>query len=199
MKPAKIANPAREHAEHPRRAIAVDEVAALRRTAPGQEHRPDRHDVRDDEDDEAPQKTHWGMSVDRRRHAVAGWSNDPTCGFSRCQVGGHAFATPACAIARPLGHRALAVGVDLSAAEFHVDSVSRLDLMGGLSSVVPQKISRTPEISQLEEVRTLARRMFAALPHPSPSATMHSCGVRGTPSQSPCDRGWPLRSHSVPS
>jgi hypothetical protein len=48
----------RQHAEHPRSAIAVLEAAALRRPAPDQQHRRDSRDVDGQENDDAPEKTH---------------------------------------------------------------------------------------------------------------------------------------------
>ena len=50
--------PTGEHAEHPRRAIAILEAASLRRAAPDQQHRRDRHRVDGNEDDDAPENDH---------------------------------------------------------------------------------------------------------------------------------------------
>ena len=58
MKPAKIAKPAGDHAEHPRRAVAVGEEAARGRPATHQEHRSDGQDVGHDEHDDAPEQAH---------------------------------------------------------------------------------------------------------------------------------------------
>jgi hypothetical protein len=49
---------AREHAEHPGRAVAVLEVAAVWRPAPDEQHRRDRCAVGDEKDDDAPEKAH---------------------------------------------------------------------------------------------------------------------------------------------
>ena len=58
MKPAKIAKPPASTPNTPGRAIAVREVAALRRPAPDEEHRRDRRGVDDDQDDDGPEQAH---------------------------------------------------------------------------------------------------------------------------------------------
>ena len=58
MKPARIAKPLSEDAEHPCGAVPVGEVAALRRSAADEQHRGDRDRGHGDDNEGAPDDAH---------------------------------------------------------------------------------------------------------------------------------------------
>jgi hypothetical protein len=56
--PEQDGEPGRQHAEHPRGAVAVVDVAAVRRVSPHQQHRRDRHSGHSDDDEQRPDQVH---------------------------------------------------------------------------------------------------------------------------------------------